>query len=297
MIGTRQLRSALLASLSLGLLAACGPMPEETPPTATAPAVTDQTPATATPPGALLTFGNLATRVNAAWRDTGSYRIAISGGTMPAPMAPASPIASPMATPMATLAATPVTRTPSAYLSVREVVLPDLQRQEVTGLGADDHEAIATADGIFVRGPLAEKIAPGTPEGTWIVLDPAEIPAGSTLSILLGGLPNVPPAPLSQAPQRLWPQQLRDLGEVEFDGRACQIYGAADTVAATGMRIDYAIAVDEAGVPCFVETSATGTVERRDEYTNIGEPLEIVAPEEATPADVPPALAEEAHHD
>lgn len=295
MIERRQMRAALLTSLAVVLLAGCGAMPESVPPTA--PTTDEGTPATATPPGALLTFGNLATRINAAWQDVESYRITYTGGSIPAPLSPASPVASPIASPIASPAATPVARTPAAYVSVREVVLPDVQRQEVSGLGADDHEAISTPDGVFIRGPLVERIAPGAPAAAWIEIDPAEIPEGSALSMMLGGLPQVPVTPLSTLPQRLWPQQVRDLGEAEFDGRECHVYGAADTVAATGMRVDFSIAIDEAGLPCFVETSTGGSLQRRDEYTHIDGDIAIGAPDAATPVSIPAPLATPAIHD
>ena len=74
------------------------------------------------------------------------------------------------------------------------------------------------------------------------------------LSRLLGGLPEIPAAPLASLPERLLPQVIREMGDVEHDGRECRVYGAADTVPATGMRVDYTIAVDDRDIPCFIET-------------------------------------------
>jgi hypothetical protein len=288
------MRAILVLTLMLAVLAGCGQMPEAVPtiPLSSSPEATDGVATPASPTAGALTLGDLATRVINAWSGVTSYRSVFTAEAFAAP-APGTPVASPVASPVAT----PVVRMPSTIIFLREIVLPDRQRQEVTGLGANDHEAVATEDGVFLRGPLVEQIAPGTPPVTWIALDPARIPEGSVLSQLLGGLPQMPAAPLATLPQRLWPQELRDLGTVEFDGRTCQAYGAADTVAATGMRIDYTIAIDDRDLPCFIETSTGGEVQGRDEYRDIDAALEIVAPTMATPISVPPALATPISHD
>jgi hypothetical protein len=288
------MRAILVLTLMLAILAGCGQMPEAVPTSAppNAPEAEDDIATPGSPVAGALTLGDLAARVNDAWSDVTSYRSQFTAAALAAP-SPATPGATPIATPRAT----PVARERSTVTFIREVSLPDRQRQEVTGLGANDHEAVATADGIFLRGPLVEQISPGTPPDTWIALDPARIPEGSVLSQLLGGLPRMPAAPLASLPQRLWPQELRDLGSVEFDGRTCQAYGAADTVAATGMRIDYTIAIDDRDLPCFIETSTGGEIRGREEYRDIDANLEISAPSLATPVSVPPALATPVPHD
>jgi hypothetical protein len=117
------------------------------------------------------------------------------------------------------------------------------------------------------------------------------------LSRLLGGLPETPAAPLASLPERLLPQLIREMGAVEHDGRECRVYGAADTVPATGMRVDYTIAVDDRDIPCFIETGAGGVVQGRDEYTDIDASLTIEPPPAATPVSVPPVLATPLAHD
>lgn len=292
-------------ALSALLLAGCGQMPEPTPPVP--PTVSGS--ASATPPGTaeagIATLGDLVARVNAAWPSVTAYRAVFTSTTLAAPLPAATPmatpigtpVATPLASPVATPRATPISRARNAFIFEREVVLPDQQRQSVSGAGANDHEAIATGGKLYVRGPLTAQIDPGASADAWLQIEPAAVPQGSVLSILLGGLPQPPAAPLAAVPQRLWQQQLRDLGEVDFDGRTCHVYGAADTVAATGTRVDYAIAVDERSIPCYVETSAGGTVQGRDEYRDIDATFEISAPSQATPASVPQALATPAVHD
>lgn len=278
----------------LAFLAGCGPMPESTPTAAppTAPAApADATPddPASTPATAVadeLTLGDLAMRVDAAWSEVTAFRITFTGATVSPPTTLGSPIARAGATPEGT----PLARSRESFVSIREVVLPDRQRQELTGLGDIDHEAIAIEDRLFLRGPLVDQIAPGTDAGVWIAIDPSTLPDGARLTQLLGGLPEAPEAPLASLPERLWPQTVRDLGTVEFDNRQCQVYGAADTVQATGMRVDYTIAIDDRGIPCFIETGTGGVTQGRDEYTRIDESFAIEPPA-ATPVSIPPALA------
>ena len=303
MMSMRGLPRVSVVVVLLVVLAGCGPMPEATPTTTpeTAPSVDEPVATPGTPASVELTLGELAERVDTAWPAVRSYRITFTGSTsaMSAGIGTptARPMATPGATPMATPGATPVARLRGSFVSTREVVLPDRQRQEVSGLGANDHEAIAIGDRLYVRGPLVEQIAPGTPQDAWIVVDPSTLPDGSLLSRLLGGLPDVPAAPLAALPQRLLPQVIRQMGTVEQEGRKCRVYGAADTVPATGMRVDYSIAVDERDIPCFIETATGGVTQGRDEYTDIDGSFTIEPPLAATPVSVPPALATPLAHD
>ena len=222
MTRTRSVSSAIAVVVLLAVLAGCGPMPEPTPTTSpqiTPPVEESDRPRRERPQSAELTLGELAERINAAWPTVRSYRITFTGSTLAAPAGVgtpvARPLATPVATPMATPGATPVARQREAFVSIREVVLPDRQRQEVRGLGENDHEAIATGDRLYVRGPLVEQIAPGTPDDVWIVVDPTTLPEGSVLSRMLGGLPEIPAAPLASLPERLFPQVIREMGVVD----------------------------------------------------------------------------------
>jgi hypothetical protein len=299
----RGVSPVIVAVVLLPILAGCGPMPEATPTTTpeTAPPSEERVATPGTPATAELTLGELAERVDAAWPAVRSYRITFTGSTsamatgLGTPVA--RPLATPGATPLATPGATPVARPRGTFVSIREVIVPDRQRQDVRGLGANDHEAIAIGDRLYVRGPLVEQIAPGTPEDVWIVVDPSTLPEGSMLSRLLGGLPEVPGAPLATLPQRLLPQVIREMDTVEFDGRECRVYGAADTVQATGMRVDYTIAVDDRDLPCFIETGTGGVTQGRDEYSDIDGSFTIEPPAAATPVSVPAAMATPLAHD
>lgn len=303
MTTTTRVPSIIVGVALFALLAGCGPMPEASPttPPEITPAREESVATPGTPASAQLTLGELAERVNAAWPTVRSYRITFTGSTLSMPTGlgtpAARPLASPSATPVATSGATPVARPRETFVSTREVVLPDRQRQDVRGLGDTDHEAIAIGDQLYVRGPLVEQIAPGTPANVWIEVDPSSVPERSMFSRLLGGLPEIPAAPLASLPERLLPQQIREMGVFEHDGRACRVFGAADTVPATGMRVDYTIAVDDRDLPCFIETGTGGVTQGRAEYSDIDGSFTIEPPVAATPVSVPPQLATPLAHD
>jgi hypothetical protein len=296
------LRATVALVVLLAILTGCGQMPPAGPTSVpTVPAAEGtSSPAASSPTAGKLTLGDLASRVNQAWGEVRSYRVTTTGQiALPAPVATpiASPMASPVSSPIATPMATPVPPRRGTFISTREVVLPDRQREELSGAGDDDHEAIAVGGELFVRGPLAARIVPGTPPQTWLVIDPAQLPAGSTLERILSGLPQIPSSPLSALPQRLSPQVVRDLGAVASGDRGCHAYGAADTVTTTGTRVDYTIAIDANDLPCFIESSVGGVTQGRSEFSDINVSLTIEAPAAATPAAVPPPLATPGTHD
>ncbi len=279
------------------LLAGCGAMPE------TAPTTTTTAPATASPvavaatPGtpavAGVTFGDIADRVSAAWPSVRSYRVTFTGTALASLTGTGTPVSGTSATP----GATPTARARDTFTTVREVTLPDRQRQTVIGLGADDHEAVAVGSTLFVRGRVVERIAPGASGETWIEIDPTTLPEGALLLHVLGGLPELPGAPLATLPERLRAQAVREMDATEHDGRQCRVFAAADTVSATGMRVDYTIAIDENDLPCFIETGAGGVTQGRDEYSDINAEMTIEAPAAATPVSVPPEMATPIAHD
>jgi len=296
------LRATVALVVLLAILTGCGQMPPAGPTSVpTVPAAEGtSSPAAASPTAGTLTLGDLASRVTQAWGEVHSYRVTTTGPiALPAAAATpiASPVASPVASPIAPPMATPVPPTRGTFTSTREVVLPDRQREELSGAGDDDHEAIAVGGKLFVRGPLTARVVPGTPSQTWLALDPAQVPAGSTLTRILGGLPQMPGSPLSALPERLSPQVVRDLGEVTSGDRACHAYGAADTVTTTGTRVDYTIAIDANDLICFIESSVGGVTQGRSEFSEINASLSIEAPMAATPAAVPPPLATPGTHD
>ena len=208
---------AIVALVVLAVLTGCGPMPESTPtaaPETTPPTAGDHshagyTGARRTDPrrsraaGCRRVAGRTFLPGHLHWID--NRDVCCTRYTCRQPLSTAG------ATPMATPGATPLARARETFVLVREVVLPDRQRQELSGLGPRDHEAIAVGNELFVRGPLVEEIAPGTAPDVWIELDPETIPEGAVISQMLGGLPQLAAAPLASLPERLLPQVVREI--------------------------------------------------------------------------------------
>jgi len=280
---------AATAGLALALpllLAACGggdeaptPAPATEPPAATTEAGTPAadgigpgggTPA-ASPAAGAVTLGDLVARVDAAWAGAGSYRAVFS------PLAAG-------ATPAATPLATPATGA-TGIESLREVVLPDRQRQEVRRGGEVTSEAIAVADRAWVRGELARAFRPDAPADAWVEVDPAAVDVESDAGRFVAALVAPTASPLAGIPERLRPQEVRPLGPVDVGDRTCEAYGAADTTEIGG-RIDYTIALGPDDLPCFIETRS-GTGGGRTTYEAYGEPLTIEPPATALPAATP----------
>lgn len=298
-IGRVPWRNALLPMAVLAVvLGGCGQTesnaPESPTPAATVaptdnPAETPLLPAgstgPATPGSSPVTFGGLADRIDAAWRNVRSYRAEFQA-TSPAtpPLTPAAVAVD--ATPAAAIGATPgpvaTPVTASPFVVVREVVLPDRQRQTLTGSGADDHEAIVLAETLYLRGPLAQEILPGASDDVWVSLPLSALSPESEAGRVLAGLAVIPTSPMAGLRAGLRPQELRDLGPIEIEGRSCTAYGGADTTA-IGTRRDITVAVDAEGLPCSIETRVGTDLVSRTVYGDFNAPIAIEAPAAATP--------------
>jgi hypothetical protein len=267
-------------------------MPEATP-TPAPPAVETAPAGVASPaatPAAKLTLGELASRVDAAWANVESYRV------VSIVAAPPAPAATPVAVAAATPGATPVAES-GQIVATRDVVLPDIQRLEVTGWGANDFEAISDGGTIYLRGPLAAQIDAAAGPEEWITLRASDVPEDSQIANLLGGLPTVPMPPFAGIAERLELQEVRDLGTTEVGGRTCQNYGAADTKLTTGQRVDYVVGIDADDLPCFIETQSGTTALGHQEYSLFNEVTVPDVPAAGTPVAIPPAMATPVHHD
>ncbi len=259
------------------LLTACGD--EEEPATSTAaPAATttssDQAPgggtgspaaasAVASPSGAL-TLGELAGRIDAAWGGVSSFR---SVFLIENASAAASPTASPIASPGAAAGQTEI---------VREVILPDRQHQIERVNGAVVSEAIVIGNRAYLRGAEARTLQPEIDDTTWVAIDLAGFGSMAGNDPLLARLAAPVESPAANIPDNLRPQELRPLGPVEVGDRTCQAYAAAATTE-LGNRIDLTIAVDDADLPCFVE-SRSGAAGGRETFEAYNLPLTIDAP-------------------
>ncbi|MGI9254328.1 MAG: hypothetical protein ACR2J8_11310, partial [Thermomicrobiales bacterium] len=225
-----------------------------------------------------LPLGDLADRMNAAWANVTSYRAHYASAN-PAALQPR-----PGATPVALAASIEVTE---------EVASPTRRRQTFTGAGANDHEAIIDGPTLYVRGPIAAAILPGTPPDAWLAFPAAAISPESEAGQILASFAMPSQSPLAAVGDNLRPQGLRDLGPVEVAGRACRAWGAADTTE-IGARLDITIAVDGDSLPCKLETRLGTELASSVTYDSFGEEITIDIPA-AAKAVTPPAASPSAH--
>lgn len=271
-------RAALACMLILPLLlAACGDEEEPATPTAAAATTTssDRAPgggggspaagSAVASPGGALTLGDLADRIDAAWGGVRSFRsvfLTDNPSLLASPVAAASPLASPGATGQMEI--------------IREVVLPDRQRQIKRINGIEVAEAIVIGDRAYVRGEDARELQGDVDDDTWVAIDLAGLGAFAASDPLLARLAAPIASPTTNIPDNLRPQELRPLGPVAVGDRTCQAYAAAATTDLGG-RIDLTIAVDDADLPCFVE-SRSGTAGGRETFEAFDLPLTIEPP-------------------
>lgn len=276
------------AAIALTALAGCGSMPPSVTPSP--PAADTGQPGDATTGGGVpnveqsearppaLTLGALADRTNAAMSGLSSYRATFVGSGADV-LREAREAGS---------AATPVGADTGPITVVREFIAPDRQRQVLSGAGAVDHEAILIGPALYVRGPLATAIDPGAGPDDWLTLpidmvDP-EAPGGAALAGLLMPLQS----PLVGIGDNLRPQAVRDLGPTTVEGRACRVWGAADTTP-IGTRLDIAIAVDGDNLPCQLETRMGADLVSSVTYDRFDAVEPITAPASATAVAALPA--------
>jgi len=235
-----------------------------------------------------MTLGTLADQVNAAWAGLTSIRI-VSTGSLTANIAEPTKVA---ATPVRTgSGATPVASLkPISYEMTRESEFNGSQRQTVSGTGSQDFEAIVVGDTVYLRGPLVDQLAPGTPEDAWIAMPVATaMEAGGLLRVLIDPLTTSPADPLAAMRDGLRPQKPRDMGPITVGGRACRSWAGADTDKA-GARTDVIIAIDEQGIPCLIETRIGTEVKERITFEAVNQVTPITAPDAATPVAKPEPL-------
>ncbi|MCC6312373.1 MAG: hypothetical protein IT337_00050 [Thermomicrobiales bacterium] len=239
------------------------------------PPVASPTAAVAATPAATPVGSPAATPVGIATPGPGATPIGSPTG---------SPSASPVASPALRPQATPVAGGGVAreMRSVLEVELPDRLRLTRSGFGENDFEAIKVGERIYLRGPLVERLLPGTAPEAWVSMTASEISPSSPLADVLQPLTVPERSPLAAAPARLRPQEIRDLGPMEVSGRMCHAYGAADTTE-LGRRVDITIAVDDQQLPCLIESKVGAAFTERTVYEGFNEDLRIAAPGGATP--------------
>ncbi len=214
---------------------------------------------------AKLTLGELIDRINAGWTDLTRFQ-ETNSFTAGNPNVSGTP-----------LAASPTGQRTGR--SIREVILPDQARYVAEENDRLLFEMIVDGDQIYVRGTVAMLLDPAVEPGEWIVTDLDTVASNPMLGEAAASQLGVLTPPRYEIPDRLRPQEVRDLGTTEFEGATCTLYGAADTTS-TGNRIDFTFAIDAEDRLCFVQTESVG-ISSLLVVTELDESAKITPPENA----------------
>jgi hypothetical protein len=208
-----------------------------------------------------VTAGQIADRIAAAWPKVTSYRSITR-------IIPAS--GTPEATPAVELAGR----------AERHVIRPDQKQIVITDQGS-------TTEIVLVNGVLSKRTTPpGGSPSPWQIIDPATVspndPFSRTYETILA--PETPPYSGLSGRQR--DRIGTEQGQTTIDGRACTGYLFPE-VTETGERIQVIIYLDNADLPCRIETRAGLTISQTDYVFN--QETTIATPIAATPAASPVA--------
>ena len=238
------------------LLAACGggdadPTPEPTSPP----------PPTAAP--GELTVGDLVAGVEAAWPQVRSLRTTSMSGPVPTDGTAATPAR-------------------GVQSSIEESVAPNSRRILLMTDGAITDEQVWVNDTVYMWGAfVANAVAPEVGSQVWVTVDPTVVPDESTVGRQLRYLTRPFDNPFGAITDDLRAQPAKEAGQVEVGGRACTVYTFAD-VTETGTRVDYELALDDAGLPCQLVRRAGGFQDSSVFEVNVPD-LHVVAPDAPTP--------------
>lgn len=237
-------------------LTACGAgNPEPTPEPTNPPAPTAA-------PGEL-SVGDLVDRVNAAWPQVRSLRATSMSGPVPTDGPDSTPAS-------------------GVQSSIEEAVAPDTRRIVRMTDGAITDEQIWVNGTVYMWGVfVANAVAPEVGDQVWVTVDPTIVPAESPVGRQLSYLTRPLDSPFTAMTDDLRAQPAQEAGEVEVGGRVCRGYTFADSTA-SGTRIDYELALDDAGLPCQLVRRAGGFQDSSVFEVNVAG-LQIVAPDAPTP--------------
>lgn len=262
-----------VATAAVLVLTACGGGGDKATPTPTIlPTQTAQAPIASPRPGET-TVGMLADRIAAAWPKVTSMRQT----TRTSETSPAS--ATPSASPVAGLEAVLVT----------EVDSDGNKRIVVSAGGLNISELIAIRGQVWALGYELWNIPPdavGEPFGDgWVEIDTSYGSVDANLNQLILQLMSPVPPMYSNLTAEERARVVEPLGERTIDGRTCQAYRIPDTTL-TGQAYDTIVSLDDAGLPCQIETLALGS-NRSDTFV-FNEPITILPPS-TTPSGSPVA--------
>lgn len=250
-----------LLSLVL-MLGACSSSEDRSGPTAPVTPTTEVIPTLAT---GEIPVGQLVAQVATAWPQVSTARITsysgVTGGNLQT--------------------ATTVTIEATVMTGDRRIVT-------LSGGTAVD-ESIYAGGRVFMRGTfVSTNVAPNVPPGTWVNVNPANVPEFTPVGEQLRYLTAPPVPPFQSVSDGMKARGARGIGPVQVDdsGRQCTGFTFSESASEGGV-ISYELDIDANGLPCRLVQSSNG-------YSNVTifafnvPGLRIMAPDAATPVSATP---------
>lgn len=244
-------RCVSLALVAVVVLSGCSiGGSDDVAPTATVPAVSGPTTGVSSGVAAPRLVGELADRIDAAWRAVGSYRVTTVQGTGDLALIPlpAPPVSGALPEAGATYQS-----------AIDEVVLPD-QRHYLEISGGGVSEFTAAGGRVYARGRFTQlAIRPDIDAATWVNLDPSFISPDSSIGQFLSGFIGPEAAafrsPLADLQPDTRERALTPIDPIVVGDRQCAAYRWTET-GQTGEAMTRTVSIDAAGLPCSLEFTA-----------------------------------------
>lgn len=172
------------------------------------------------------------------------------------------------------------TPTVTGTVTTEQYVAPDRRRIVISSGGQDVDEQVAIGSSIFMRGAfVASQVAPMLGTDTWVTLDPSLVPSDTPVGNLVEYLTSPYRLSILDASDNLRERGVNQLGPSDVQGRSCMVWSFVETTS-FGDRIDYELALDDAGLPCSF-TERAGGVENLTLFAFNVPDMEIIAPDTA----------------
>jgi hypothetical protein len=166
--------------------------------------------------------------------------------------------------------------------TVEETVAPNSRRIVRMTDGVPTDEQVYVNGKVYMWGTfVASAVAPEVGAGTWVTVDPADVPGDTPVGYQLSYLTRPQEAPFGSLSAETRALPAASAGQVQVGGRTCTVYTFLDATE-LGDRIEYELALDDNDLPCQLVQRAGGFQNSSVFEINVPD-LKIIAPDAPTP--------------